>query len=71
MTAHFEINDNFIAEQNQKAKAWLEEDYEHLAKQLQRRGVNIEDLTAKAQAYPGESLKVYLLGRSLQCQGGR
>ncbi|MBS1811943.1 MAG: L-rhamnose catabolism isomerase [Acidobacteria bacterium] len=51
MTAHFEINDNFIAEQNQKAKAWLEEDYEHLGKQLQRRGVNIEDVTAQAQAF--------------------
>ena len=51
MTVSFEINDNFIAEQNQKAKAWLEEDYEHLAKQLQRRGLNIEDLTAKAQAF--------------------
>ena len=51
MTAHFEINDNFIAEQNQKAKTWLEEDYEHLGKQLQRRGVNIEDLTAQAQAF--------------------
>ena len=51
MTTHFEINDNFIAEQNQQAKAWLEEDYEHLGKQLQRRGVNIEDITAQAQSF--------------------
>jgi L-rhamnose isomerase / sugar isomerase len=51
MTAHFEINDGFIAEQNQKAKAWLDEDYEHLGKQLRRRGVEIEDLTAKAEAF--------------------
>ena len=51
MTTHFEINDNFIAEQNQRAKVWLEEDYEHLGKQLQRRNVNIEDLTARAQAF--------------------
>ncbi|MFN7928990.1 MAG: L-rhamnose catabolism isomerase [Blastocatellia bacterium] len=51
MTAHFAINDDFIAEQNQQAKAWLEEDYEHLGKQLQRRGVNIEELTAQAQAF--------------------
>lgn len=51
MTAHFEINDGFIAEQNQKAKAWLEEDYEHLGKQLQRRNLNIEDLTACAQSF--------------------
>jgi L-rhamnose isomerase / sugar isomerase len=51
MTAHFEINDGFIAERNQKAKAWLDEDYEHLGKQLRRRGVEIEDLTAKAEAF--------------------
>ena len=51
MTAPFEINDNFIAEQNQQAKPWLEEDYEHLTKQLARRGINIEDLTARAQAF--------------------
>ena len=50
MTVPFEINDNFIAEQNQN-KAWLEEDYAHLGKQLQRRGINIEDLAAKAQAF--------------------
>ena len=51
MAAHFEINDGFIAEQNSKAQAWLEEDYEHLGKQLQRRGVEIEDLTARAQSF--------------------
>jgi L-rhamnose isomerase / sugar isomerase len=51
MATHFEIGDDFIAEQNQKAKAWLDEDYEHLAKQLQRRNVNIEDLVAKAQSF--------------------
>ncbi len=51
MSSTFTINDNFIAEQNQQAEAWLEEDYDHLGKQLQRRGVNIEDLTAKAQAF--------------------
>ena len=51
MAAHFEINDGFIAEQNSKAQAWLEEDYEHLGKQLQRRGVDIEDLTARAQSF--------------------
>src|SRR5215831_2423390 len=47
----FEIDESFIAEQNQKAKAWLEEDYDHLAKKLQRRNVNIEDLTSKAQTF--------------------
>src|SRR6058998_1913899 len=51
MATHFEIEDDLIAEQNRKAKGWVEEDYEHLAKQLRRRGVEIEDLTARAQAF--------------------
>lgn len=51
MRAHYEIDDNFVAEQNGRVKAWLDEDYEHLAKQLQRRGVEIEDLTARAQSF--------------------
>src|SRR5436309_5067387 len=51
MATHFEIEDGFIHEENQKAKAWVAEDYEHLAKQLQRKGVEIEDLVAKAQAF--------------------
>lgn len=51
MAAHFEINADFIAEQNKKSQAWLDEDYEHLGKQLRRRGVEIEDLTERAQAF--------------------
>src|SRR4029079_17460667 len=51
MTTNFEINDWFIAEQNAKANAWVEEDYEHLARRLRRRGLEIEDLTARAQAF--------------------
>src|ERR1041384_2561755 len=51
MAAHFEISDGFITEQNSKAQAWLEEDYERLGKQLRRRGVEIEDLTARAQSF--------------------
>src|SRR5712692_5845988 len=51
MAAHFEIGDEFIAEQNQKAKAWLDEDYDHLAKKLRRRNVDIQDLTKKAQSF--------------------
>src|SRR5262249_60554036 len=51
MTAPFEISDGFIAEQNKKARAWLDEDYEHLGKQLRRRGVEIEDLTERAQSF--------------------
>ena len=51
MAAHFEIDDGLIAEQNQKAQAWLKEDYEHLAKVLRRRDVDIEDLVTKAQSF--------------------
>ena len=51
MATHFEIDDNFIAEQNKAAKSWVEEDYEHLGRQLRRRGRDIEDLTAQAQAF--------------------
>src|SRR6266550_2314969 len=50
MATHFEIDDSFIAEQNRKAHAWLEEDYEHLAKKLDRQNVDIEDLTGRAQS---------------------
>jgi L-rhamnose isomerase/sugar isomerase len=48
---NFEIADSFITEQNQQARGWLTEDYDHLAKQLRRRNVDIEDLTAKAQSF--------------------
>ena len=51
MAAPFEIGDEFIAEQNQKAKPWLAQDFDHLAKKLHRRNVDIEDLVAKAQAF--------------------
>jgi len=51
MAAHFEIDDSFIAEQNQKAHEWVEEDYEHLGKKLRRQNVDIEDLVSKAQQF--------------------
>lgn len=51
MATHFEIDEEFIAEQNGKAKPWVTEDYEHLGKVLQRRGLDIEDLVSKAQAF--------------------
>src|ERR671924_235677 len=51
MNTTFAINDSFIAEQNRKAKDWLEEDYEHLGRQLRRRGVEIESLTVQAQSF--------------------
>ncbi len=51
MATNFKIDDGFLAEENGKAKAWVEEDYEHLAKQLRRRNVDIEDLVTKAGAF--------------------
>ena len=51
MATHFEIDDGFIAEQNQKTKAWVDEDYAHLARTLERRKVNVEDLVARAQSF--------------------
>ena len=51
MAAHFEIGDEFIAEHNRKAKIWLDEDYDHLAKKLRRRNVEIEDLVTRAQSF--------------------
>src|SRR5258706_5345876 len=51
MATKFEIDDGFIAEQNQKAKAWIEEDFEHLGKTLRRRNVDAEKLVARAQAF--------------------
>jgi L-rhamnose isomerase / sugar isomerase len=50
MPTNFEIEDDFIAVQNEKKSVWLGEDFEYLAKKLSRKNVNIEDLVAKAQA---------------------
>jgi L-rhamnose isomerase/sugar isomerase len=51
MAKRFEIEDEFISEQNEEARAWVEEDYEHLAKKLARSDVEIEDLVEKAQSF--------------------
>ena len=51
MATPFEIEDEFIAEQNHRAKPWLSEDFDHLAKKLQRHNVDIENLVARAQAF--------------------
>jgi len=51
MAAHFEIDDSFIAEQNQTTRSWLEEDYDHLGKKLRRQNVDIEDLVKKAESF--------------------
>ena len=48
---HFEIGDGLVAEENGKARAWLDEDYEHLGRVLRRRGLEIEDLVKRAQAF--------------------
>lgn len=49
--ANFEIDDSFIADENQKLKAWLDEDYEYLKRRLLRRNIAIEDLVARAQSF--------------------
>src|SRR5438067_1119616 len=51
MAPSFEITDGFVADQNKKAKAALDEDFEHLGRVLRRRGVEIEALVTKAQAF--------------------
>ncbi|MFN0084029.1 MAG: L-rhamnose catabolism isomerase [Blastocatellia bacterium] len=51
MKTTFEISDEFIDGQNRRARAWLDEDYEHLGMQLERRGLDIEALTARAQSF--------------------
>jgi L-rhamnose isomerase / sugar isomerase len=47
---NFEIDDGFIAEQNRKAETELAEDYDYLSKRLHRRNIDIDNLTALAQA---------------------
>lgn len=51
MATPFEIDDETIAEQNEKAKPWLAEDFDHLAKKLQRQNIDIEDLVVKARSF--------------------
>ena len=50
MQSKFEIEDGFIAEHNKPLESWIYEDYEHLAKMLRRRQIDIEDLVTKAQS---------------------
>jgi L-rhamnose isomerase/sugar isomerase len=47
----FELTDDLIAAENRKSHAWLDEDYEHLARVLRRRNVDIEEVTARAGAF--------------------
>ena len=51
MATHFEIDEDFVADQNKKSKAWVDEDFDHLARKLNRQGVDIEALVARAQAF--------------------
>jgi L-rhamnose isomerase/sugar isomerase len=47
----FALDEGRIAAQNQKRLRWLEEDYDHLGRQLARRGVDIEKVTERAGAF--------------------
>ncbi len=47
----FSISPDFIAAQNEKTMAAHREDYAALARQLERRKINIEDMTTRTMAY--------------------
>ena len=47
----FELDAARIASENKKTVDWLEEDYEHLGRQLARRGIDVEKLTRLAMAF--------------------
>ena len=47
----FELDSEHLATENQKRMKWVEEDYDHLGRQLARRGVDIEKLTERAAAF--------------------
>ena len=50
MSTTFEIEQDFIAEQNRAGSDWLAEDFEYLGKKLRRRGVEIDDFVEKAKS---------------------
>src|SRR5437867_12570540 len=47
----FELDGERIAQENRKRLKWLEEDFEHLGRQLTRRGIDIAKLTERAAAF--------------------
>jgi L-rhamnose isomerase/sugar isomerase len=47
----FELDGERIAAENQKRLKWVEEDYDHVGRQLARRGVDIERLAERAGAF--------------------
>lgn len=51
MPVNFEIEQDFIAEQNKAGGEWLAEDFEYLGKRLRRRNVDIETLVEKARGF--------------------
>jgi len=51
MASRFEIDDELVVEQNSKARRWLDEDLDHLARVLQRRNLDIETIIARAQSF--------------------
>ena len=51
MAMHFEIDDGLINEHNRNVKSQVDEDYNYLAKKLHRKKIDIENLTAKVQAF--------------------
>ena len=51
MATRFEIDEGFIAERNGHLQKWLDEDYDHLARMLRRRNVDIEELVTKSRSF--------------------
>ena len=51
MGANFEIEQDLIAAQNKARKDWLAQDFEYLGRRLERRGVDVETVVAKAQKF--------------------
>ena len=47
----FELDAEHIAAENRKQLAALEDDYDHLGRQLARRGIDIDGVTERAQAF--------------------
>jgi len=47
----FELDAEHIAAENRKQLAALEDDYDHLGRQLARRGVDIDGLTERALGF--------------------
>lgn len=51
MTANFEIEQDFIVDQNKAKNDWLVEDLAYLEKKLRRRNIEVETLIEKARAF--------------------